>query len=526
MKNLFTCLLASTFILLCACSKDDASELESGPSNALSIDSKIKSMEKFANILSQVVYDQKGVREFLKKESVKQFDKNYDVLYFLIKDKKIGDQSFRDIIMEYSSVEEIEEIEENVPLLNILIPEIELFNVHPESLDTEDREIPVAISKKNYTSILFNGKEELRVEKGHVPNFHLFVVNENSRVVIPSGRVKTSSCGEDKSIEFISPNYDGTNVGENSTRTKSISASYNVVGQKTIDAFKYFYADNGSINQRALQRDYVYYGITPANQKGRMNHGVSEYISYIEVNPSAYFTMWNKNDEVNEDPFIKDNACSKKKRRLTPDELVSKMWESGVYNFRFEIISSSGDKPQIVYIPVKPSDIWNFNISCRKRHKTTFRRSKYYYKIDPNKFTSKKYYLGNQVDMGKWNIANESIYRYVKIYEKDPSVEVTEVQTFDVSRAYSKNFKGGGKIGVGLKDIATIDSNWSVDVGSTTTKKETKQITTHRKQYSDHLGDVKIYFYEPLVLNINKSNKTCSMHTYNAGPICFGITVR
>lgn len=142
-----------------------------------------KYLVQFAEVLSKAVYEREDVRAFLKKESLKQFDKNYDVLYELVKEETINGKSFRDILVSYSSDKIIREIETNVSLLNILVPKIALFKVEPENLNTEDNEIPVAISRDSETSLYLNGKKELSLQKGEVPSFHVFVVNENSRVV-------------------------------------------------------------------------------------------------------------------------------------------------------------------------------------------------------------------------------------------------------------------------------------------------------------------------------------------------------
>ena len=97
-----------------------------------------KYLVQFAEVLSKAVYEREDVRAFLKKESLKQFDKNYDVLYELVKEETINGKSFRDILVSYSSDKIIREIETNVSLLNILVPKIALFKVEPENLNTED----------------------------------------------------------------------------------------------------------------------------------------------------------------------------------------------------------------------------------------------------------------------------------------------------------------------------------------------------------------------------------------------------
>lgn len=65
-------------------------------------------MVSFAQILSAATFDNKDVREFLKTEALKKFDKNYDILYLAVKDEMIGDLTFRQTLASYSSEEAIE----------------------------------------------------------------------------------------------------------------------------------------------------------------------------------------------------------------------------------------------------------------------------------------------------------------------------------------------------------------------------------------------------------------------------------
>ena len=80
--------------------------------------------ERFSQILSEVVSNEELVREFIREESLKQFDKDYDVFYPLVKDKCInGDKSFKDYLVEYSDERTISKIEGELPLLNIYVPD-------------------------------------------------------------------------------------------------------------------------------------------------------------------------------------------------------------------------------------------------------------------------------------------------------------------------------------------------------------------------------------------------------------------
>lgn len=531
-------------LLINSCSRDDSFHnfnegklLENNDTNLNFENKKEKYLIEFASVLSRVVYDRKDVRQFLKKQSLKQFDKNFDVLYYLVSDELIGEMSFRDILISYSSLTMIEDIERNIPLLNVFVPEISFFDVYPDNLDVEDKEIPIVVSKKAETSLFLNGDEVLCLEKGEIPDFHVFVVNENTRVVVPENSRKSLKSGARKTIEFISPNYDGSLINTENAMLKSARVTFDIVGQKAIDSFNYFYKDDGSVNQKAFQRDYIYYGITPQNQEGSLNRSVSEYINFIEVNPNSYFIISDDPDTQSSsgDPRIIESETSQESGELTEGDLLDKMWTKGAYNIRFEVIRSTQEQPEIVYVPAKPNDLWNFNIEHSYRHSTWFRRSKNTYRIDPNKFTSKKFFLDEMVSLGKWDISEEALFRYVQIYEEDSGADVTEVNQLDMTRALKANFKGNSKVGVGLK-VVNVEKGFSAEVESNTTEKISRSITIKRKVESNLLGKARVYFYDPLILSTNPASwfervflggKDYSwMNTYNTGHIEFGIIVK
>jgi hypothetical protein len=76
-----------------------------------------KHLVEFAKVLSKAVHERKEVREFLKNEALKQFDRNYNVLYYLVSDELIGGESFRDILISYSSDEVVGEIEKKCSVI-------------------------------------------------------------------------------------------------------------------------------------------------------------------------------------------------------------------------------------------------------------------------------------------------------------------------------------------------------------------------------------------------------------------------
>ncbi len=555
-KTIFNvgCVTGAVLLLLGSCSDDAflneainvASEgkVEAVKLRSMANESEIeKYLVQFAEVLSKATYERKDVREFLKKESVKQFDKNYDVLYELVKDEEINGETLRDILVSYSSEDAIREIETNVPLLNILVPKIACFKIEPEKLDVEDKEIPVAVSKKSETSLYLDGKREINLKKGEIPRFHVFVVNENSRVVAVNGsnntpmqssmrgrRARSFTGTNRKSVVFKSPNFDGSIPESITLRSESVGG--HIVGSKAIEAFNYYYADDGSVNQKSLQRDYIYYGITPQKTSGSLNRSVSEYIAFIEINPKAYFKISDQRlNTPNDDPRISEDYIKNERAPLSEEELLDKMWTKGAYDFRFEIETSTSQHPHVIHIPLRPDEIWDFHIDYEYIHHTWFRHSKHIYRIDPKKFTSKKVLLTpEKISFGKWNIAEEALYRTVRIYEEDDEGMRTQEFDYESIHMFTNKFKGDVKIGLGLTSSnVNISGGAETEVTQSNTFKRKSKIVISRNEKSDGLGDAKIYFYDPIVENVRAffpSYWIAEVHTYNTGYVKFALAVQ
>lgn len=501
---------------LTACSNDEPVLDDVQEQNAYGIDGmdvitieKDSAIIQFARILSDVVYERQDVREFLKEQAAMRFDSNTDILYGEIKNKIINGETFKNILAAHSSLNEITSIEKSVPALNIFIPEISLFDITLDNMDCADAEIPVAVSTQKGMDLYFDGNFEVTVPNGELPAYHTFVVNEN-----PIVTVKVNSVGMYLGYELPD---DGALL-----MSRSVECNGNEVGAKAIEAFKYFNQDNGSKYSRALQRDYIYYGITPDNGNGSLNYGVTEYLAFIEVDPKAYFEISDqKTGADNPDPYIKNDYVSRKKTDFTPEELVKLMWSEGAYCFRFDIMMSNQSMPITLKINLRPQDLWNFNYYRTYRHSTAFRHSRYSYTINPDEFTSKKVDLSSRnLTLGKWDLSSEALERYIKVSEVDQKATETVTYSFEITKMTSAKVNGGIKFGLGTNSSGDIGTEASTSV----TKKESKTVSISKSQEDDDFGTVKVYFYDPIILG--KVGDKYTVNSYSTGTVTFGLMVK
>lgn len=503
-------------------------------------------LERFSEIISQATYESEELREFLKEEAIKRFDKNYDVLYAKVKNSIVGNDTFEHILEQYSSVEELSSIFHAVPELNILIPDISMFDVTAENMDCRDAETPVALPGKTYSRMYLNGVVVDSIKSGDVPAFHVFVINKNSRV-----KVNAETRSQVPTYEFIDQAFNGESMRQgtrstNSTDTTSMNGIDKLLfamGPKALASYNYFNKSDGSNESKALQRDYIYYGMKPWSTNGSLDRSIGEYITFIEINPLSYFFFADdiSDNRITNDPYIENNNPSRTERDFTPEELIDAIWTEGAYEIKMEIVRSSSTTPLIKYIPVLPEDLWEFHCDRSYTHSTWFRHSKYSYSVNPENFTAKRVYLGDDLfqsglSIGKWDLTEEALSRTIRFSEVDPSATVTSTTSYSVTKVNSNKVSGGLKFGLG------IGNNSSFEIGgegtSSTTTTETKTLTITRNEGDDDLGMEEIYFYDPIIEGKTDDNSSSSIFldfdpldtyivkTYSTGFVTFGITAK
>ena len=130
--------LAVVALLLFSCSDDFVTDNEISGTNQqydvngqnLTQSSRIKTEDdyywlkkKFAMALHKAMVQNVNLRRFLKEEAIKQFDGDYDILYNYIRDEKIGDKTFREILLPFFEKEsELSQIESTLGALTIFVP--------------------------------------------------------------------------------------------------------------------------------------------------------------------------------------------------------------------------------------------------------------------------------------------------------------------------------------------------------------------------------------------------------------------
>lgn len=466
----------------CACS-DNLSEnaLSYAEQTANAVLTVEEAQQQFAEILSKAVYNHAELRTFLKTQALKQFDNDYDVFYPLVKDEQVGDLgTFREVLLDYIPEADLCTIETKLPLLNIYVPNLSLFvDVTPENWDTADKDIPVAVKNQDETNTLMylNGEYVDKMAGDEIPDFHFLYIKNNERV----RKTRSRSINGMNGYEFISEVFDGTRpkpqAASRAVQSRATSPAYDIdwvpaskIDPVVISAWKTMKSDP------SLQRDNIYYGMTPTQTEGIFNSSIDEYIYRFQIDPAAYYSI------------------------TDPNETIHKLWSDGYFEIHIQAFTGKKNRKELTEnqytLNIRPADLFDATTTEWQKRRAEFGKSDYYCKIDPDKLERKWVYpcdLGYGLRLPKWDLSTQPIERDFTISELDAGETYETTESYPTT--YIRNFKSEGgwnvKVGLGYDAIASAPTSSSVKI----TKSKT----------SNQLGTLLFYFYDSIIIEENPS---------------------
>jgi len=531
-----TGLLLTLGLLLNSCQNEDYNSLNQS-SNTVSEKPEIsfesinfnengKLKLKFAEAFSNALIANKDLRRLVKEEALKQFDKDYDVLYALVKNQSLtpteylktsSNKTSKNLLQKsanaltlreallpfFSSEAELLEIEQKLPLLTIFVPELPLGYFSAETWDINDEtQIPdVALRLTNTNDIPIIGKDGNKyvIEAELTPGFPIVVIKENERVRINrSSSNKNSKTARLAVVEFIDDNFDPYASGNNTVITTT-----NTIDQVLIDSYNVWvnYASGG------WQRDYIYYGLTPNKQSGAINGGkYREHITSFKLSGNDPVVAFNGIANI-EDP-----------KQVTDYRLNSSSgWTDG--NFEFLIYCYYGAKASNLGasdtkgFSAKPSDLFELKYEAYSRFNWPFKKTYIRTSIISSKtinFLNNNF--GTLLQFQTWDLnrfANEWKFSFEEV---DDPLEITNQQV--ISQKFNTNLNLDTTLGeivkVGLKFGISFEESKS---NTYTVKKTTK---------SNNLFDVVVPFYDNVV-NKNQNTGQIIPRSYNTGKVEFEL---
>jgi hypothetical protein len=416
---------------------------------------------EFAEILARSMNDLE-VRALIKRESAKQFDKDYDILFSLVKDKEVRDGiTFEQYLAKYAvSPERLNKLIENLPLLTIYVPELAKFSVNNWEVSTQIPLVAVMNSdhdEKKHTNLkAFDYKgNRFELASNEEPTTPVIVVKENERVVVNNnnnGRLNPESIrgrllhrGKTNSFYFMDDVFDKEKedaikkAGRIANYFATLGSPQTPVDPRVREAWNI---------SAPIHRDYVYYNILSPTGEGTLDYNYAEHITNIQ--------------------FVNSTAISNANDDQTSD------WADGGLEISVDILFFEGagtlkNTNKMLAIPVNSIKDSNGN--------------------------PRSFYLPNPVGIGPWDMNTQGNTWQFIIQEWDPIGEYTETVTH--TSKFSANFKiSGTVIKIGLEGGGTYET--------TNTKQTTRKVSTT----SDQLGKAELYFRQPVITQANYSTST------------------
>lgn len=283
---------------------------------------------EFAKALAVAVKDVK-VRKLLKQEALKMFNNDYEILVEMIRNNKVDNSSSLENIMNKSAKNiPIKDIIDATPLMTILVPNLPKFSA--ENWDTETQIPKVAVSFQDpanpskVSMIAFDemGNQSI-LNPREKPDFPVIAVKINERMVIipKKGRIDKNITKGSMSI-LENDNYTYYFEGDSyDSRIKKKTRNERLGLYSSFDARARYARENG-INPH---RDYIYYGLDPANgvNSGYLMSNYSEFITSIRFDNIT--ALNNLKDESWDESFLEFQIFIASFNGRSSDQLLTKV---------------------------------------------------------------------------------------------------------------------------------------------------------------------------------------------------------
>ena len=526
MKKYFVSLFC--IAAFCACT-DQVNEFPSQPDESQSktivqapLD-QVTAQKKFAKALSKAVSNSLEVRKFLKTEAMAQFDNDYDIFYPLVKNKIVCDnQSLRDILLSYCKDEnELIQIEQSLPLLNILVPDLSLFwDFNAEKWNVDDKEVSVICRDDKDNTLYEDGENIGKMTTGDIPDFPCLVVKNNERMKVSSVNTRSGEA----TYEFLSDAFDGSKRKPqtrhyeediNLQPTEDLEAYVN--GSEIMESVKNAWNEFKNV-PNAYQRDYIYYGITKENKPGTLNRYIREKLYRFRIAANAYSAI----NDPTQDPTLQNTQ--KNKGYLTNEEIIQKIWTDGNFEFHFKSYISGEDSKEAMEakltFTINPRDAFSLEkIHLKHKNSTAFRQSKNFYTVDAKNLRSKWIYpeksdknADDLVFTLPWDLYNKSLSIFMFVEEWDKGQTITQEKSV-VSEFINKadfSIEGSGSIG-------KVSLSTKLGYGFSHTKTVSNKATIQTTVESDPLGTLYFQYNDPIIRD--EINGTYKLYNVSSGSV-------
>lgn len=516
MKKELISLFTAISVILSGCSKNEITTDIEKSLNEQKL-SEVEAYNEFASILSKAAYNETALRSFLKKEALKQFDKDYDVFYPWIKDCSIdGINSFELTLKKYDKNNLLKSITETIPKLTILIPDWEWLDAFSVlNWDTNDPDVAVGIASDNATIKVYEKGELVGViEQNQIPSFPILLIKENERMKV----IKTPTRSSIGLYDFADEEFNNNNSVTTriswrdyySDPIYSLPEQNNNVTAGELDPAVLKAFEEFGDEDYFYQRDYIYYGMTKQIDSGRFNPKYKEYLYKIKFSDALNDGLYESGDGSFPNEY--DNKGSEK----SVDELRKLDFRiDGNLDLRFNVLIGDKSGSLSCYTFAKSinmKDLFDYDrVHINMRHKTlVVWRKKYVYNIDKQCLKPKWFTIDKPlpIPLGDcWNLASKSSNIKINVEEWDSGneTEKTFSSTFTIAQNSSSETTTSG-------DNTSSKNGYGIS-SSSQIKNEVKIKSTDK---TDDFADAIINYLDTIVKKKNEDG-TYEINIYSTG---------
>lgn len=439
--------------------------------------------EKFAFSLMKSLNESQLLRDLIKNEALKMFNKDYEILVYTIKDFRLENgMTLEETINKNSENNfQLSNLLQIEPTLTLLVPELPLESFSAKKWNTQS-EIPAVAIRTNYTNEVPLITPELKLEmmpSDVIPGFPVIVVKNNERVIsnlenpnIRSLKTKTVFEKDGVIIKFWSDSFDNENDSNQSARLVRnldpvLVSAYNIYDQQ-----------NPNLN--GWQRDYIYYGIRPSSPNGPFIYDFQEHLRSFSMTGTP-INAYNKISDQTGDPFFNNNH-----------RINTSHWTGGFYEFKVRTIvnAKNGVGNELINgFTVSPDQL--FLLEYETYTTGTWFWEKTYYRL-------KNIYNQSvlvDIPLINWDLDEYASSIKIEIEEVDltTTTVITDSRTVKFATNFSIDATLGTKVKTGLKFGASLETTQTHTVQKTFT------------QGNDFLGEAIVNFADKVILGQTNS---------------------
>lgn len=440
-------------------------------------DSQSENQRIFGKALLEAMKKSPALRTFIKKEALKKFNHDYDVLFATVKHTVIEDgKTFRDIMLENVASEEVlKQIELTNPLLTIFVPSLPENSFSAETWDTENEIPDVALRLHTTNDVPCFGaeRESYVIEAPYIPSYPIVVVKQNERV--------TSSLTKGYEIAHIQNPFTAVDGVE----YKFMDKVYDNRRYLYRDAYSAVNYENRNIepeveeayniyrNANGWHRDYIYYGITPTTPNGRYTLDFQERITYFKLdeNNGSATGIYNYIADQSGSAPLEDPTA-----QVSQSSAQASFWTDGGFEFKLAILINADEGAELPKaFMADPEQLFNIVYSTDG------------ILFFPYKIHTKAY--NPNLEIFDWDIQSYGTSIRINIEEQDR----TELKT----KATSKSSEFATNFGL---DVDNVFKKLGLEFGLSAKITRTDNMSVSYTEGSDDMSNVIVNFADDIIV--------------------------